>query len=158
VLVLLSCSFLRHIPSVPNFITKLVNKEVEGSAAARAAGAAAAAGEDKAPYELDEDEAAEHERQGLRGSGDGGSDGEESREPSGFFRAFRAGAGQHSGGHQQQQQQQPREQASIPAAGSGGSVIAAAGEAGLQFGAMGGSSGAGNSQQQQQQQPGSRGL
>ncbi|WIA21477.1 hypothetical protein OEZ85_000682 [Tetradesmus obliquus] len=152
-------SFLRHIPSVPNFITKLVNKEADGAAARTAA---AAAGEDsKAPYELDEEEAAEHERQGLRGSGDGDSDGEESREPSGFFRAFRAGAAgsrqqPSAAGGSSSSSQQPREQANIPVAGSGGSVTAAAGEAGLQFGPLGGSSAAGNSQQQQQ--PGSRGL
>ncbi|KAF6253336.1 chloride channel [Scenedesmus sp. NREL 46B-D3] len=158
-------SFLRHIPSVPNFLTKLVNKEADGSPARAAAAAAAAAGE-QAPYEVDEEEeqAAEHERQGLRGSGDGGSDGEESREPSGFFRAFRAGAGQHSHSRQQhgaagsssRQQAQPREQASIAAAGSGGSATAAAGAEGLHFGPLGGDNGASNSQLQQQ--PGSRGL
>lgn len=176
------CSFLRHIPSVPNFLTKLVAKEAEGVSGA----AVAAASQGKAPYEVDEEEAGqEGATQGLRGSADDSS-GEESREPSGFFRAFRApnhaqtrGGGSGSSRAVDGQaagaaaavavtmlpgggvaQQPPREQASIPAAGghnsSGLTAVghdSSAADSGLQFGSI--STGG---SQQQQQQPGSRGL
>lgn len=47
----MSCSFLRHIPSVPNFFNKLVAKEAEAGTLT------AAAANGKAPYEVDEEEA-----------------------------------------------------------------------------------------------------
>jgi hypothetical protein len=146
-----ACSFFRNPLGSVAFFQKLVQKEAQDPAAAAAGSRPGSAlGQERAPYELDSEEEAAAGEEGSEEEGP-------SREPSGFFRAFKTN-GQHSKPHtahgskahtaagSKVTSSSPsavvgvagRGSSSSAAAGTGGAAAAAPGHVGLQVaGAVG---------------------
>lgn len=126
-----SCSFFRNPLGSVAFLQKLVQKETQDPSPAGSR-PGSAIGPDRAPYELDSEEEA-------AAAGEGSEEEGPSREPSGFFRAFKAHSHSKTGGraHAGAAASPPpgvvgRGSSSSAAAGAVGQVLVAAGQVQVQ--------------------------